>query len=158
HVDDAHAPFADDLQQFVGADQTAGTFDVILSHGFVTTAPWRMALKEAAQPVLLGVESRNPLLERCVIPAGSVQERRSLVRGPLHSLGEDFPLVHGAHLVRRRESSQNNAKSACRDCKKKCTNRQTAAIWSILYPNRCGGIQSSGWSSMTKSASVFTSP
>ena len=97
HVDDAHAPFADLLQQLVGADHGAGAFG--RRRGVVRDGRGRAGCLEEVPRPDVGAEQRLDLpAERGIAAARPVQVGRPLGRGnDLDRLAEDGLVAQELH-------------------------------------------------------------
>ena len=106
HVDRAHAPLADRLQELVGADDGTGP---LISRGHVDRRPADVRHVEQPQRPLVGPQQGLDLVPQpSVVPAGRVQERGPpLGRGDLNRPEEDRSLVR--HLVVHRASPRLSA-------------------------------------------------
>ena len=84
HIDDAHAPFADLLQQLVGADLRAGAFGSRLVECWAASrgnGRWRN-LEEATQQLLGPQQALDVLAKGLVVTTRLLHDRPSAIRRP----------------------------------------------------------------------------
>ncbi len=88
HVDHAHAPFADLLQQLVGPDLRAWLFGHRL--GMTTFKGGSRRCKEAARVAMRSEKALDPLTQIRILAAGSIEHRSPCLGvGQIQGLGED---------------------------------------------------------------------
>jgi len=103
HVDDAHAPLADPLEQLVGPDAAPRPLDGLEALGRL--APPGLG-QEAARALVRGEEALHASQEALVARAGRLDVRRPLARiVDLKGRQEDGTLVHGDTVVGWKVSS-----------------------------------------------------